>query len=81
MDDQLQSQSTSVGYIPCMKAKIKIQCIFSYPNLDYPDPRLSGTQNHLACDTWIMQLSHQRTYTVYILYSLCIFSRTCVSFT
>ena len=35
-------------------------------NPQLSEPRLSGSQNHLARDTWIMQLSHQRAYTVYV---------------
>ena len=42
-------------------------------NPQLSEPRLSGSQNHLARDTWIMQLSHQRTYTVY---TVCAFSVT-----
>ena len=44
------------------------------PQLSEPrlsEPQLSGSQNHLARDTWIMQLSHQRTYLVY---TVCVFS-------
>ena len=40
-------------------------------NPQLSEPRLSGSQNHLAHDMWIMQLSHQRTYTVY---TVCAFS-------
>ena len=45
-----------------------VKCIVN-PQLS--EPRLSGSQNYLAHDTWIMQLLHQRTYTVY---TACAFS-------
>ena len=46
------------------------------PQLSEPrlsEPRLSESQNHLAHDTWITQLLHQRTCTVY---TVCAFSVT-----